>query len=379
MARALELAAKARGETSPNPMVGCVIVREGRIIGEGYHTRAGKPHAEIEALAACREDPKGGTMYVTLEPCCVQGRTPPCVPAVIRAGIARVVCAIQDPNPRVDGQGFAQLRAAGIQVDVGCESERATRLNAAYLKSIRTGLPLVVIKGAMSLDGKIATHRRQAEWLSGPEARAMVHRWRSEVDALMVGIGTIIADDPRLDTRLADRRDARSPVTVILDSRLRTPPTARTLDPSLNKKTLIYCLAPPDRDRAAALAAAGAEIVPTAPGPGGIDLELVLRDLVRRGLINVLCEGGGTVNATLVAQGLADRIKVFIAPRLIGGRTAPSLIDGRGVTRVHQGAAIGNLTVKRVGSDLLLEGDIVPPADPEHDETSNSAPRENRP
>jgi diaminohydroxyphosphoribosylaminopyrimidine deaminase/5-amino-6-(5-phosphoribosylamino)uracil reductase len=359
MQRALDLAARARGRTAPNPMVGVVIVKQGRIIGEGYHRRAGLPHAEVEALRACVEDPAGAEIYVTLEPCCHHGRTPPCVEALIRAGIARVIAAVGDPNPRVDGQGFAALRAAGIAVDVGCEAAAARRLNEAYFKAVRTGLPFLVVKAAASLDGKLATSEGHARWITGPEARAWVHRRRNETDALLVGVGTILADDPLLTTRLDDP-EARSPTTVILDTHLRTPPTARTLDPALDKRVLVYCGPGVDPERRRDLEARGATVI-EAPldAHGRVDVGHVARSLVEHCLLHVTSEGGAEVNASLFAAGIVDRVDLFLAPRVIGGRDAPTVCDGEGVGRVDQAPRLRFRSVRWLGEDLLVEADVL--------------------
>ena len=336
MRRALELAARARGRTSPNPMVGAVLVKDGRIVGEGFHPRAGEPHAEIFALRQAGEAARGATLYVTLEPCCHYGRTPPCTQAIIAAGVAEVHMAMLDPNPRVAGKGKAELEAAGIRTVVGECEEEARTLNEAFVHWITTGRPFVVAKFAMSLDGKIATRTGDARWISSPEARRRVHELRDQVDAILVGAGTVIADNPQLTTRL-DKPDVRHPLRVILDSRGRIPLHARVFQPDLPGQTLVATTeaSPPAyRD---ALQARGVEVlVLPADADGRVDLDALLVALGQREVTSLLVEGGSTVLGAFFARGRVNKVLAFIAPLILGGERAPSPVGGTGVARVAE-------------------------------------------
>lgn len=357
MRRALELAARARGRTSPNPMVGAVIVRDGKIVGEGYHQRAGTPHAEIHALRAAGERARGATMYVTLEPCCFHGRTPPCTEALITAGIAEVHMAMLDPNPRVAGRGKATLEAAGIRTVVGEEEAAARTLNAAYATWITTGRPLVIAKFAMSLDGKIATRTGESQWITGPEARRRAHEARDVVDAILVGAGTVLADDPQLTTRLDGRSDVRHPLRVILDSRGRVPLSARVFDPALPGHTMVATTAAmPDATRRG-LEARNVQVLSLpADEAGRVDLTVLLNTLGRMEITSLLVEGGAAVLGSFFDAGLVDQVMAFVAPRIIGGATAPGPVAGRGAARLAATPWLRDVRVERLGSDLLLSG-----------------------
>ena len=355
MARALELARLGLGRTSPNPVVGAVIVKDGEIVGEGYHQRAGNPHAEVHALNQAGEKARGATLYVTLEPCSHFGRTPPCADAVIRAGLSRAVVAMVDPNPLVAGNGIARLKEAGIQVKVGVLEKEARKLNEVFIKFITTGMPFVVMKTAMTLDGKIAAHTGDSRWVTGPEARGVVHQLRDRYDALLVGIGTVMADDPLLTTRLPDG-NGRDPVRVVVDSRLRIPVAARVLHLSSTAPTVIACTEQADPVKRAELEKMGVEVV-VAPEQGGmVDLEWLLQELARRGLTGVLVEGGSRINASLLARGLIDKVMFFIAPKLIGGESAPGPVGGEGVARMTEAVPLERVKVKSVGVDILVTG-----------------------
>ncbi|HYG96190.1 MAG TPA: bifunctional diaminohydroxyphosphoribosylaminopyrimidine deaminase/5-amino-6-(5-phosphoribosylamino)uracil reductase RibD, partial [Solirubrobacterales bacterium] len=312
--RALDLAEGGRGRVSPNPLVGAVIERDGRIIGEGFHAELGGLHAERAALADCRErgeDPAGATMHVTLEPCAHQGRQPPCVEAILAAGIGRVVIASDDPSEKAAGRGPGILREGGVEVEVasGAEATAASRLNQPFRKHARTGLPLVVLKMAMSLDGQTSTHPDDSPWISGPKSRELVHKWRSECDAIAVGIGTALADDPLLTARIDG---ARQPKRVVFDSRARLPLDGQLLQ-TLDQGPVLVILAPdaPD-DRVVALRDAGAETI-VAP-----DIESALRELGRREVTSLFLEGGQTLAAAFAASDLIDESRTFVAPMLLG-------------------------------------------------------------
>ncbi|HEU5106059.1 MAG TPA: bifunctional diaminohydroxyphosphoribosylaminopyrimidine deaminase/5-amino-6-(5-phosphoribosylamino)uracil reductase RibD [Solirubrobacterales bacterium] len=340
--RALELAEGGRGRVSPNPLVGAVIVRDGGVIGEGFHAKLGGLHAERAALEDCRrrgEDPAGATMYVTLEPCAHQGRQPPCVEAILEAGIARVVIASDDPSEKAAGRGPGILRDGGVEVAFasGAEATAARRLNQPFRKHARTGLPLVVLKMAMSLDGQTATAPGDSPWISGPESRDLVHRWRAEHDAIAVGIGTALADDPLLTARI---EGARQPKRVVFDSQARLPLQSQLLS-TLDQAPVLIITAPnAPADRVAALNAAGAETIVAT------DLEAALRELGRREVTSLFLEGGRTLASGFVAAGQIDESRTFIAPMLLGGSEKGS--DGSARVVALEG------TTGQVGDDILV-------------------------
>ena len=349
MARALELARRGRGSVEPNPTVGAVIVRDGEIIGEGWHGAFGGPHAEVEAIAAARQggaDPAGATMYVTLEPCCHHGKTPPCTEAIIAAGIARVVVAMKDPDPNVGGGGMADLRAAGVEVECGVGAEAAGELLAAYVKLRTTGRPWVICKWAQSRDGRIATPPGESQWISGEQSRARAGELRSQCDGVCVGVGTVIADDPLLTNRSGS---GRQPARVVLDSQLRIPLDCQLLATAGEAPVIVAALADAPADRAEGVAAKGAEVLRLPPGPGGVDLSALLDNLGARQWTNLLIEGGGEVLHAIISQGLADELMVFIAPREIGG-AEPAW---RGLASVAEGIDLPVPEVQQVGQDML--------------------------
>lgn len=354
MRLALRLAARGRGYTSPNPMVGAVVVKGGRVVGQGWHRQVGGPHAEVLALEAAGAAAKGATVYVSLEPCCHHGRTPPCTDALLRAGVARVVAACLDPDPRVSGRGVATLRAAGVAVDVGLLAEEARQLNEGYFKRVGTGLPFVSVKSAMSLDGKIATCRGESRWITGEKARAFAHRLRAEHDAVLTGVGTVLADDPELTVRLVR---GRTPLRVVADSQARTPPTARLLRADVRPPIIAVSLRAPAA-RVRELERAGATIWRLPTRRGRVDLEALLRTLAREGANYVLVESGGTLAAAAIEHGLVDRVYYFVAPLLIGGAMAPTPFEGRGAARLAKAWRLGELRVRRLGGDVLLTADL---------------------
>lgn len=360
MRRALRLATK--GFTAPNPMVGCVLVRNGVMVGEGYHVAAGMPHAEVNALQQAGERARGATAYVTLEPCCHHGRTPPCTKALIAAGVRHVVVATLDPDPRVRGRGIAELREAGISVEVGVMEPAARALNRAFFHFHETGLPLITLKTAMTLDGKVATSTGDTRWITGPKARNYVHRLRAQSGAVLAGIGTVLADDPRLDARLPGRRLPRQPLRVIVDSHLRTPPcSAAVLLAQQNPHTqplLIATTAPtPPKE----LEVTGVEVVTLpADSAGRVDLHALVHHLAERQIISVLVEGGPTLHEAFLKAGLAHRVIFFIAPKLMGGKNAPTAVEGEGVATLAQAWQLGPFTIRRFAPDIVLEADILP-------------------
>jgi diaminohydroxyphosphoribosylaminopyrimidine deaminase/5-amino-6-(5-phosphoribosylamino)uracil reductase len=355
MRLALELAARARGRTTPNPLVGAVIVRDGKIIGQGYHQKAGTPHAEVHALREAGDMARGSTMYVTLEPCSHYGRTPPCSKAVIESGVAGVYVAMQDPNPKVAGRGIQQLKDAGIKVEVGILEEEARRLNEIFIKYITTKRPFVLLKTAMTLDGKIAARTGHARWVTGPEARDKVHRIRDEYDAILVGVNTVIADDPELTCRLPGG-GGHDPVRVILDSRARTPLTARVLQPESPAATVIVTTDAAPPENAAALKAAGAEIITVSNRDGRVDLPELLAELGRREITSLLVEGGAEVSAAFLDGALVDKVLWFVAPKIVGGRDAPGPVGGTGRERMDEALVLRDISWEQNGSDIYVEG-----------------------
>jgi len=361
MERALSLARLAIGSTSPNPAVGAVIVKDGVVIGEGYTEPPGCAHAEVVALKNAGERSRGATMYVTLEPCCHFGRTPPCTQAIIKGGISEVHIATLDPNPLVCGRGKAELDAAGIKTMLGEHEEEASELNEAYIKFITTGLPFVTAKFAMSLDGKIATRTGDSRWISGEDSREYVHRLRRAVDAIMVGVNTILADDPRLTAgdRLKRGGEIKNPVRVIVDSKGRTPPTAQALKQPGKIIVATTPLAPPALIKK--LKEAGAEVLELpsfSPDEGLVDVGELLKELGREEITSVLVEGGGTLLGSLFEGGLVDKVIAFIAPVIIGGAGARLAVGGRGAERIAQAIKLSNVNIERIGNDVMMCGYI---------------------
>lgn len=354
MREALRLAANARGRTSPNPLVGAVVVRDDRIVGAGWHRKAGTEHAEVHALRMAGELANGATLYVSLEPCSHQGRTGPCAAAVRDAGIRRVVVAMQDPNPKVAGQGIALLREAGIEVVCGVLEAEARRLNDFYLTWMEQGRPYVLLKTAMTLDGKIQTATGESQWITGEQARARVHAWRDVYDAILVGISTVLADDPSLTARLSTGA-GKNPARIILDSRARTPLTAKVVTDGA-APTVIAVSETAPQERIEALERAGCEVLVC--GRTEIDIGELLELLARREIVSLFVEGGATVNASFLEGGLVDAVAAFIAPKLVGGETARTPIGGRGVPALADAVLLDDVTVEKVGEDVLLCGRV---------------------
>lgn len=349
MSRALALAERGLETTDPNPRVGCVIAKNGRIIGEGWHQRAGEAHAEAAALRAATEAVSGSTVYVTLEPCSHHGRTPPCANALIEARIARVVYAVQDPDPRVSGEGAAALMQAGIMVEKGLAEAEATELNVGYMKRMRHGVPWVRLKLAMSLDGRTALADGTSQWITGGASREDVHRWRARSSAVMTGVGTVLSDDPQLNVRLPGG-DHRQPLRVILDTRLRTPPDARLF--SVEGEVLILT-ATTVAEAAESLAAGGAsvEIIPAFAGL--LDLSAVLARLGELEINEVLVEAGPTLSGQLLTGAFVDELLLYMAPKLLGPQ-ARALINLPEVQSLQQAWGFSLFDVKRIGDDLRL-------------------------
>lgn len=349
MARALELASRGRYSTHPNPRVGCVIVRDGQIVGEGWHQRAGEAHAEVLALAAAGQQARGATAYVTLEPCCHHGRTPPCTDALVAAGVARVVAAMQDPNPRVDGGGLQRLRAAGIETGPGVMQAEAQALNRGFVSRMTRGRPWVRVKLAMSLDGRIAAANGESRWITGEVAREDVHRLRAEAGAVLTGIGTVLADDPSLNVRLPG--DWPAPVRIVLDTQLRTPELARML--GLPGRTLVLTAENEGSISWKALARAGAELHRLPVAPGGLDLPAALALLGRLQVNELLVEAGPTLAGALLQAGLADEVIVYLAPCLLGDR-ARGLVQLPGVQGLAQRLGLRIEDIRPLGDDWRI-------------------------
>ncbi len=354
VARALALAERGRGIVSPNPMVGAVLVRAGEVVGEGWHEGPEKAHAEVVALREAGERARGATLYTTLEPCDHFGRTPPCTEAILAAGVARVVSAMGDPNPIVDGRGFAHLSAAGVVVEHGVLRDEAERQIEAYIKHLRTGTPFVTWKVAATMDGKVAARDGSSRWVTGRAARADVHRLRAAADAIMVGAGTALADDPALTVRDPGYRGA-PPLRVLVDARGRVPDTGALFDSAA--PTLVATTGAAPEERRAAWGRRGAEVVEYEPeaGDGSVPLRRLLADLGKRDLQGVLLEGGPTLAWGAVEQGVVDKLVLYLAPRLAGGAGAPGILGGRGFAPIGAAAPLRLASVARVGGDLRVE------------------------
>ncbi len=354
MRRALELAQRARGRTSPNPMVGALVVRRGKIVGEGYHSRAGHPHAEIEALRRAGDKARSADLYVNLEPCCHFGRTPPCTDAIIQAEIKRVFVGMKDPNSQVSGKGLRSLKAKGIVVVSGVLKEECLKLNESFIKVMKTGMPFVILKTAMSLDGKIATRSGDSRWITGKLARNHVHKIRNQVDAILVGTETVLKDNPRLTCRL-ETGAVKHPVRIILDRRNRIPLTAKVFKNSRFQK-VIYVTGPDiSSRRLKTLVYRKVEILNGKSSKNGFHIKPLLKELANRGMNSILIEGGAELNASVVKAGVVDRVVAFISPVLIGGTQAPGFLGGQGVMKVNDAMNLKDIVVTKIGEDLMVE------------------------
>ena len=352
MLAALGLARRGLGEVWPNPAVGCVLARDALVVGRGRTAAGGRPHAETQALAQAGVAAAGATAYVTLEPCCHQGATGPCTEALIGAGVRRVVVALDDPDPRVSGRGLARLREAGLVVEQGLQAAAAAELNAGFLQRVCHGRPLVTLKVASSLDGRIATHGGESQWITGREARAAGHRLRAENDAIMIGSGTALADNPQLTCRLPGL-EHRSPLRLVVDGRLRLPLTSKLVAGARTTPTWVITRSGNAPERLAALLDCGVEVIEVTPTAGGeVDLTAALAELGRRGLTRLLVEGGAHLSAALLREGLVDRIAWFRAPMVLGGDGVPAVV-GFGVERLAQAPAFQRLSVAELGNDIF--------------------------
>ncbi|MCM8711644.1 bifunctional diaminohydroxyphosphoribosylaminopyrimidine deaminase/5-amino-6-(5-phosphoribosylamino)uracil reductase RibD [Clostridium sp. SYSU_GA19001] len=355
MKRALELAEKGIGYTNPNPLVGAVIVKDGRIIGEGYHEIYGSSHAEVNAFKNATEDVKGATMYVTLEPCSHYGKTPPCANAIVEKGIKKVVVALGDPNPEVAGRGIKILRDNGIEVVTGVLEEESRKLNEIFLKYITTKLPFCILKTAMTLDGKIASRTGDSKWITGEEARKHVHRLRHRVSSIMVGVGTVLQDNPYLNTRL-EEGNGSDPIRVIVDTYAKIPLEANVLNIQSNSRTIIASTELADKKKLKNLEEKGAEIIITPLKDDKVDLRYLMKALGERKIDSVLLEGGSELNYSAIDAGIVDKVNVFIAPKIICGREAKTPVGGIGRTLMKEAALLKDVEVYKFGDDIMIEG-----------------------
>lgn len=357
MKLALSLAEKGRGYVNPNPLVGAVIVKDGKVIGEGYHTAFGKPHAEIEAINSATEDIKGATMYVTLEPCCHQGKTPPCTEAIIKNQLARVVVATTDPNPLVSGSGIEKLKQSNIEITVGVLEEMAKIQNEVFIHYMTTNLPFTILKYAMSLDGKIACHTGDSKWITSEKSRTDVHRLRSSVSAVVTGIGTILSDDASLNVRLIDSK-GREPHRIVVDSAARISLDAKILNLDSKSDTYIAVTEAASDEKLRKLKDYGAKIIMTKSKDGKVDLEELWKELGFLGMDSILIEAGEQLNAALLEAKLVNKIRAYIAPKIIGGTNAKSPIGGYGATNMSEVINLKSMNVTHIENDFVVEGYI---------------------
>ncbi|MDS0526935.1 bifunctional diaminohydroxyphosphoribosylaminopyrimidine deaminase/5-amino-6-(5-phosphoribosylamino)uracil reductase RibD [Clostridium sp. SHJSY1] len=355
MELALSLAKKGRGFVSPNPVVGAVIVKDGKIIGEGYHKRYGGPHAEVEAFNNISEEAEGATMYVTLEPCSHYGKTPPCADLIIEKKIAKVVIGILDPNPLVAGNGVKKLKDAGIEVKVGVLEKKCNKINEIFMKYISTKIPFVLMKTAMSLDGKISTYTGESRWISGEESRKQVHKLRINYSAIMVGVNTVVEDDPELTCRI---EGGRNPIRIILDSNLRIPMSSKIVQSAKKVKTIVVATNNAPRENRIMLEKKGINILLTDDIDGRVNLKDLMKKLGELNIDSVLLEGGSTVNFSALEQGVVDKVQIYIAPMILGGDISKSTVGGKGVEHLKDAFKLKKLSTQYVGEDVLIEGYI---------------------
>ena len=351
---ALDLAASAKGNTNPNPVVGAVLVKDGVIVGTGLHRKAGEPHAEVHAFNMAGEHAKGATLYVTLEPCSHYGKTPPCAKLVKESEVSRVVVATMDPNPSVAGRGITMLREAGIEVEVGVLETEARKLNERFIHNMLTSTPFVISKYAMTLDGKIATHTGHSQWITSEEARRQVHELRNEVDGILVGVGTVLKDNPTLTTRLPDRV-GKNPIRIILDSQLRTPIEANVVN-TKEAQTIIVCATDVDEAKVEQLQQKGVQIIKISKDNSGLNLKEMLKQLYIHGITDILLEGGAEVNASFLRENLIQKVHVYIAPKILGGQHSKTPFGGEDVDYIDNALQLQFDTVKQVGPDLFVIG-----------------------
>ncbi len=352
----LSLAKKGKGRTSPNPMVGAVVVKDDRIIGKGYHKKAGLPHAEAIAISKAGSDAEGATLYVSLEPCCHSNKkTPPCTKKIIESKIKKVVIGMIDPNPLVSGKGIEELIASNIEVKMGVLEDEAKRLNESFIKYIKTKTPFVILKIAESLDGKIATNTGESKWITGEKAREYAHKLRDENDAVLVGIGTVLRDNPSLTTRLKNKK-GKDPIRVVVDSSLRIGPSSKILTQKSDARTIIATSKTASKNKIEKIKKTGAEIILLKTKNGKIPLAQLMKELGRREIISLMIEGGSEIAASAIKEAVVDKVVFFIAPKIITGRDAKPSIGGEGISKLKDALALKDVSVKRVGEDIMVEG-----------------------
>lgn len=353
MKLALELAKKGEGRVNPNPLVGAVIVKDNKIIGEGYHEYYGGPHAEINAFSSAKENVEGSTMYVTLEPCCHYGKTPPCVNAIIKNNIKKVIVGMLDPNPKVAGKGVKILREHGIEVITGVLEEECKNLNEIFIKYITAKLPFIIMKYAMTLDGKIAAFTGDSKWITGETARKEVHRLRHKVSGIMIGIGTVLQDNPSLTCRI---EGGKSPKRIIVDSNLRIPLNSNVLTIKDEALTIIATTKKASEEKIQLLKDNGAEVIIVEDTDGRVNLQALVKKLGEMAIDSILLEGGSTLNYSAIEQGIVDKVQAYIAPKLIGGENAKTPIGGEGKALMSESINLRNITFKTFDEDILIEG-----------------------
>jgi diaminohydroxyphosphoribosylaminopyrimidine deaminase/5-amino-6-(5-phosphoribosylamino)uracil reductase len=343
---------------SPNPLVGAVIVQGNTIVGRGYHHFYGGPHAEVYALKSAREQARGADLYINLEPCCHHGKTPPCTDALIKSGIRRAFIGISDPNPLVSGMGLRKLREAGIEIETGILQDECRLLNEAFIKYITRRIPFVVLKLAATLDGKIATATGYSRWISSDASRRLVHRLRSEADAVLVGSGTVLADDPQLTARHYAGAHRKNPIRIIVDSRLRTPLSSQVLRTAHEIKTIIATTQQASKGKIAKIKQCGAEVLVVSSRNNRVDLKRLMRHLAEKGIAYLLIEGGSELSAAALHDGIVDKVLFFYAPKIIGGSHSRSMIGGKGVPRISDAISLADVHCKIIDKDILVEGYI---------------------
>mgnify|MGYP003365141619 FL=1 len=352
---AIVLAKKGGGNVNPNPQVGALIVKEGRIIGQGYHEKYGEAHAEINAFKSCNESPEGATLYVTLEPCAHQGKQPPCFEAIIKNRIKRVVIGHLDPNPLVSGKGIKAMREAGIEVSINVLEKECEELNKIFFYYVSQGLPYVMMKYAMTLDGKIATSAGQSKWITGEIARQKVHQDRSRFMAIMIGVETLILDDPQLSVRL---ENGKNPIRIICDTHLRSPLASKIISTATEIPTII-ATAESDPEKQAPFLKAGCEIILVSYLEGRLNLKELTKKLGEKGIDSIILEGGGTLNASALKAGIVQKVQTYIAPKIFGGKEAPSPVEGHGIEHPNQAYLLEGAQITYLGEDILLESELL--------------------
>jgi diaminohydroxyphosphoribosylaminopyrimidine deaminase/5-amino-6-(5-phosphoribosylamino)uracil reductase len=358
MRQVLKLAKKGMGLTNPNPLVGAIIVKEGKIIAKGYHKAFGLAHAEVNAINNAKESLEGSTLYVNLEPCSHYGKTPPCAKAIIEAGVKNVVIAMIDPNPLVKWQGVKMLKNAGVDITLGVLENEAKKVNEIYIKYITQKEPFVIMKSAMTLDGKIATFSGNSKWISCEASRNYAHKLRNRVSAIMLGINTVLTDNPRLTTRLS-KKDSKDPIKVIIDSKGRLPIDSNVINSSSNAKVILATTNMLNPEKEKQLSNKGVTIIKTDYNNNGVNLISLMSELYNLNIDSVLIEGGGNINASALSAGIVDKAIMFIAPKIVGGKSAKTPVEGEGVEFLDDAIRLNDISISQIGSDILVEGYVI--------------------